>query len=301
MFLLFYLKLFLPYQDICSNSSAGPSKTILTVGMLHSKLLVVTEPDKETLTQYIYEMPANSLNDSQEQLFLNDKPKTLAEVWPVLHKDQNYANILINGQIYNSFTAIDSVSEYLFITTLYEVSHTVGVVYDIKNGKVYRGAKKNKGIQEVLISSDKLQNFFAVQIDDNKGLAIMRFKFTGKTILESLNLTESIVPEVNGPYYPLCKVGNDSMVVFKKEASLADDKKNANDSKTTCEPLKYPLSKGFVSKKKVYLFGQDKIYIFPESFYDKPNVPVKVITKEYSSFINCKPVAVVQTDKVTGK
>lgn len=294
-----------PPQDICSNSSAGPSKSILTVGMLRSKLLVLSEPDNITFTQYIYEMPASSLNDSADELFLNDEPQTLKSHWPVLYSNEYYMNTVFNGHIYNSFTAVDSVGEYLFLTTLLEEAGSVGVVYDIANGKAYKGMQKNKGIREVLISSDKLQKFFAVQIDGQGGLAMMRFKFTEETVLKSVAKVDGIVPEDRGAYYPLCKVGPDSMKMLKKKRKADgedDDKKDDKNSiDMACEPLKYPLSKGFVSKDKIYLFGQDKIYIFPESFYDNPNKPVKVIAKSYSSFINCKTVVDQKTDKVTGK
>lgn len=267
--------------------------------MLSSKLLVVTEPDNQTYTQYIYEMPVSSLNDSVDQLFLNDDPKKLKDFWPVLYNSTFYAANVFSGPIYNSFTAIDKVSEYFFITSLNEE----GVVYDIKNEKAFKGLHKRqkKDTREVLISSDKLQKFFAVQVSDNGGLAIMRFKFITDTVIESLKSKEVIVPENEGAYHPLCKVGNDSMMVMKKELLSADDDKDKNGTNKTCEPLKYPLSKGFVSKKKIYLFGQDKIYIFSESFYDTPNVPVKVIIKAYSSFINCKTQAEHKTDKISGK
>ncbi len=291
--------IFCPQNTICQDSSGTPSHNILTVGKLRDKLIVVTEPGDASnrFTQYIYQMPIDSLNKSADELFLTEDPKTLEELWPNLYHDPKYGRLVFENVslIYNSFTAIDSVSEYYFLTTLWEKAKTTGVVYDIKNGKALKGVvTNNKRNTEVLISSDSLNSFFAVQIGDNKGLTIMRFKFQGKTVVESLNMTDGITPEDQlHAYYPLCQVGADSMMMEKKESLGGEDKNNTS----TCEPLKYPLSKGFVSGDKIYLFGQEKIYIFPSSFYDKPNVPVKVITKEYSSFINCHPKVEVKTVK----
>lgn len=229
-------------------------------------------------------MPVSSLNSSMERLYISVEPMTLKDKWPALYASPLYGNATFGNHVYNAFMSMDSQSEYFFITTQLHKSHQPGVVYDIVNKKALKGFYYRGAEKQVLISSNQLNQYFAIHKDDTGALSIKRYRFTGATIKASL-LLHDVIKKDKSEFHPLCQVGNYSLM-------MTDKKGNA-----TCKPLNWPLTKGFQSDEKVYLFGANNIFIFPRSFYDNPNKAVNYSTIKFADFIQCSAEVHEKKDK----
>ena len=275
---------FLHFQSVCENKGTQ-ARPILCVGMLKNYLLLVTEPENNQYKdQLVYKMPVTSLNESIDRLYISVEPKTVSSLWPKLYKNTLYANAAFYGHIYNAFTAVDEESEYFFITTKEHDTNLAGVIYDIEKDEAFTGIMYHGDQTQVIISSNQLSEYFAINKEEKTGgLSIMRYKFTQKTVRESVTKDNSIVPEEPN-FYSMCKVGDDSIMVDKNRTG-------------SCTPLDWPLNNGFVSGDKYYIFGSTNIFIFAKSVYDVPNKPVPFTTVKYADFIQCNAEVVKKKDK----
>jgi len=142
--------------------------------------------------------------------------------------------------------------------------------------------------KQILVSSEELNKFYAITNKDG-GMQMMRFHFTGKTVMESLQSSNSIVADHNNKgdstpvYYPMCELkseGNSS-----GSAIMVSTDGPCTGAKGS--PLSWPIMKGFVTADKFYLFGDVQIFIFYRSVYDQPNKPVEYTVVLFSTFIEC--------------
>src|SRR5699024_11273245 len=91
--------------------------------------------------------------------------------------------------VHNLFTMRDSDTEYLLFITKKRGEY--GFSYDLLNDKVVKGFRFTGDKNQVMISSSNKMIFYAVGEGDNsKGLEMAEYKFTGRTLLSSDNITQ---------------------------------------------------------------------------------------------------------------
>ena len=111
---------------------------------------------------YVFELDIASLKgggSNSSALYLGSRPQPIAEKWPILWSNADFTALREGSLIYNSFTVIDSESEYVLFTTKLNETSKIGVNFDINKNEVFKGYTYDGADDQVMISATEKMFF----------------------------------------------------------------------------------------------------------------------------------------------
>ena len=110
-----------------------------------------------------------------KQLYLRTKPVAMSEKWPTLWNFPRFQDT--KAHLYNSFTAMDNVSDYVCFVTK-QVDHPKrGTNYDIRKDHPFRGWYYTGFDDFQMISSTQKLVFYAMKSENKTGWSIVPYTY----------------------------------------------------------------------------------------------------------------------------
>lgn len=256
------------------KNANGAEIEIRCIGKLSRNVILVTRD------YLVYDLPLSSVDSTINKLYIgNNTPIPIGKKWPNLVTDRYFQTAEAN--FYNAFVAMDSESEYILFTTKWNRCRCIGSTYDMINKRPYQGVTYLDNDDQVLLSSNDLSYFYALNKYGNRGLQIARFHFIKDRVPHSA--IRNVDP--NRRFKRLCEVEGNQLKIVSPDSHQCE------------RPINWPILNGFVSDGKFYLFGSNYIITFPQKAYDTPNQGVKFYKIPFNQFIQCGANITVQVPR----
>lgn len=234
---------------------------ILAIGLTRKNFLLITR------NFYVYEMSKESFDSSTNKLYLNATPIPMSVKFPTLFESSDFNKIKTKSFTVFILIRKNDDSDLLFITPWKKETRVNGLTFNLINHGIQEGIHFSQEFKELAISSDEYATFYTLHHSNTtNGLEIALYYciFLGNCDLKNT--------------FRLICYGDKhkQTIIIKNYDEICEN-----------DPVKWPITTGFVANNHFYLFEKNYVLIFSADAYSEANKAVPIEKRKLSSFFIC--------------